>query len=164
MFHICVAPLLAVLVLVGGSAEPVRRHCQIPCGIYGDKMRVAMILEDAATIEKGMMMIGELSKESPVNYNQLVRWVQNKDTHAQAIQDNVAAYWLAQRVKTPKPGEMPDKYFGQLVLMHGITVAAMKCKQTTDPAHVATLREKAQAFSATYFSEEDLKHLREHAK
>ena len=35
-------------------------HCQVPCGIYGDLMRVQMIMEDAATIAKGMAQIEEL--------------------------------------------------------------------------------------------------------
>ncbi len=30
-------------------------HCQVPCGIYGDKMRVDMMMEDLATIEKAMV-------------------------------------------------------------------------------------------------------------
>ena len=51
----------------------------------------------------------------------------------------------------------------QLELLHRITVAAMKCKQTTDTAHVATLRTLAHEFSETYFSKEDMEHLKEHS-
>jgi len=86
----------------------------------------------------------------------------NKDQHAQKIQDTVAGYWLAQRVKQPTEAGGREKYLKQLELMHGITVAAMKCKQTTDPAWVGKLREHLAAFSKTYFSAEDLKHLEEH--
>ena len=50
----------------------------------------------------------------------------------------------------------------QLELMHGLTVAAMKCKQTTDVAHVATLRKLTDAFAGTYFSKEDLEHMKGH--
>jgi hypothetical protein len=46
--------------------------------------------------------------------------------------------------------------------MHRITVAAMKCKQTTDKSHVEALRKTALEFSATYFSGEDLEHIRSH--
>ena len=144
-----------------------KRHCQVPCGIYGDKMRIDMIMEDAATIAKGMKSLGDLAKESSPNYNQIVRWTMNKDQHAQAIQDNVAAYWLAQRIKAPKNASdmgARSKYLKQLELMHGITVAAMKCKQTTDAAWVKKLREHALAFSATYFSKEDLEHIKSHHK
>ena len=38
-------------------------HCQVPCGIYGDRMRIDMLMEDAATIEKGMAMITQLEAE-----------------------------------------------------------------------------------------------------
>ena len=55
--------------------------------------------------------------------------------HAQAIQDQVAAYWLAQRIKAPQDEGGKDRYHRQLELMHGITVAAMKCKQTTVRSH-----------------------------
>lgn len=141
--------------------EPTPVHCQVPCGIYGDKMRIDMLMEDAATIEKGMGMITQLESEGGTNTNQMVRWVMNKDQHAQAIQETVASYWMAQRVKAPKDDSEAGKakYFGQLSTMHGITVAAMKCKQTTDPAHVARLRELALEFSSMYFSDEDLKHI-----
>jgi len=140
-------------------------HCQVPCGIYGDRMRIDMLMEDAATIEKGMQSIAELEGSADHSPNQLVRWIMNKDEHAQAIQERTASYWLAQRIKAPKQsddGKARAKYLRQLELMHGITVAAMKCKQTTDTAHVETLRKLALDFSATYFSSEDLGHIREH--
>ncbi len=145
-----------------GAASP--RHCQVPCGIYGDSMRIDMLMEDAATIEKGMGVIQELEASKDASSNQLVRWILAKDEHAQSIQETVASYWLAQRIKAPKEDtpEARDKYHTQLAQMHGITVAAMKCKQTTDKAHVAKLRELALAFSDTYFSGKDLEHIRSH--
>lgn len=136
-------------------------HCQVPCGIYGDKMRIDMLLEDAATIEKAMEKI----EADDTSRNQMVRWVTTKEQHAQKIQDRVAAYWLTQRIKAPEGAdqEAKAKYHRQLSLMHGLTVAAMKCKQTTDAAHVEQLRSLAETFSETYFSDEDLEHLKEHA-
>jgi nickel superoxide dismutase len=138
-------------------------HCQVPCGIYGDKMRIDMLMEDTATIEKGMKMLQDMDKEEDPSKNQVVRWVMNKDDHAQAIQNTVASYWLAQRIKTPAEGAdaaAQAKYGKQLELMHRITVAAMKCKQTTDSTHPSTLRSLGLAFSKTYFSAEDLEHIR----
>lgn len=159
---------LAALVLTSlaplGSPAPAPYHCQVPCGIYGDRMRVDMLMEDAATIEKGMGQITALEEAGGKPANQLVRWVVTKDEHAAKIQEQVASYWLAQRVKAPAEGDAEGraKYVRQLELMHGITVAAMKCKQTTDAAHVATLRRLALEFSGTYFSAEDLEHIRAH--
>jgi len=66
-------------------------HCEIPCGIYGDSLRVAIIKEHISTVEKSMNQINLLSQESPVNYNQLVRWVTNKEEHSTKIQDIVSA-------------------------------------------------------------------------
>ena len=140
-------------------------HCQVPCGIYGDQMRIDMLMEDAATIEKGMTQLVAMDSEEAPSKNQMVRWVMNKDQHSQNIQEMVAAYWLAQRIKTPKDASdeaAMKKYHGQLETMHRITVAAMKCKQTTDVANVNELRRLALKFSSTYFGPEDLKHINEH--
>lgn len=176
---ICLALAAAAAAIVGAAggpgtatehpASPVAstgsRHCQIPCGIYGDKMRIDMIMEDTATVEKGMKQIKQLGAEKPVNYNQIVRWTVNKDEHATRIQENIADYWLAQRIKAPGEGagdEAMETYSRQLALLHHVIVAAMKCKQTTDTAWPARLRETVMTFSGTYFSEEDLEHLKEH--
>ena len=142
------------------TSAPVR-HCQVPCGIYGDRMRIDMLMEDCDTIEKGMMMLAQFDKEESPSKNQIVRWVVNKEEHAQAIQDQVAAYWLAQRIKAPKDGKK-DKYLSQLEMMHGITVAAMKCKQGIDVQQVANLRKLALQFSESYFKKDDLDHIRSH--
>ncbi len=146
------------------TPEPAPFHCQVPCGIYGDQMRIDMLMEDLQTIEKGMAQIREMESGELV-YNQMVRWVMTKDEHAQKIQDQVASYWLAQRIKAPKDGSdaaAREKYLRQLELMHQITVAAMKCKQTTDAAHVEAARRAILAFADTYFDEEARKHIREH--
>ncbi len=146
-------------------SAPSAFHCQVPCGIYGDHMRIEMMLEDAATIEKGMTQVLAMERSENTSSNQIVRWVMTKESHAQSIQDQVAQYWLAQRIKTPKDGASPEdatKYARQLQLLHEITVTAMKCKQTTEVEHVAQLRQLASKFAATYFSAEDMEHLRSH--
>lgn len=144
------------------TPEPVVFHCQVPCGIYGDKLRIDMLMEDCATIEKGMGQIAALEATGGLDKNQLVRWIMTKDEHAQMIQDQVASYWLAQRIKLPELDAAKTKYHGQLEMLHGITVSAMKCKQTVDPANVAKIRALIEAFSKTYFTADDMQHLKEH--
>lgn len=142
---------------------PAALHCQVPCGIYGDRLRIDLLMEDATTIRKGMQQITALEAEGPAN--QLVRWVMNKDTHAQSIQDQVAAYWLAQRIKTPAAdadAAAQAAYLDKLAHLHRITVHAMKCKQTTDTAHVDALEKDVLAFSQLYFTKEDAKHILDH--
>ncbi|MDG1500692.1 MAG: superoxide dismutase [Ni] [Planctomycetota bacterium] len=144
---------------------PTAFHCQVPCGIYGDKMRIDMLMEESATIAKSMKLIETIEGEEAFNRNQMVRWIMTKEEHAASIQETVASYWLAQRVKAPTDRTDADamtNYYRQLELMHGITVSAMKCKQTIEPTHVDRIRDLAKLFSATYFSEEDQKHLSEH--
>jgi len=158
---------VAILVFSSLVAHPPApaRHCQIPCGIYSDMVRVDLLLEDVATITKGMKQIDELSSGGDVNYNQLVRWISNKDEHAGRIQSMVADYWLAQRIKPPKDAgdeKARNRYLYQLELLHHINVHAMKCKQTTDVANAEKIRTLTSALAKSYFSEEDLKHLKEH--
>ncbi|MEA2105654.1 MAG: superoxide dismutase [Ni], partial [Bacteroidota bacterium] len=91
-------------------------HCEIPCGIYEDTLRIELIKEHITTIEKSMNMIIELSKEENPNYNQIVRWVVNKDEHAQKLQDIVSQYFMYQRIKpvSPENKEMYEKYIERL--------------------------------------------------
>ena len=137
-----IAALLTVLVFVSSAGA----HCQIPCGIYDDQLRAKLIAEHAGTIEKSMQQIIALGKANPVNYNQLVRWVSNKESHATEIQDIVAEYFLTQRIK-------PDQknYSEKLTALHKIMLAAMKCKQTTDVSHVSDLRAHLKEFEKLYF-------------
>ncbi len=151
-----IVPIALVAAAILGVAPTVRAHCQIPCGIYDDELRVQLIEEHITTVEKSMDQVTALGKESPVNYNQLVRWVNNKELHAQEIQDIVTAYFMAQRVKVPaqREGEAWEAYVTQLSLLHQIQVAAMKAKQTTDPQWIAELRSLVKAFRTTYFGDE----------
>ena len=140
------------LIWVMLSAVPAFSHCEIPCGIYGDEMRFAMMKEDIATIEKSMKQIVELSKQASPNHNQIVRWVQNKEHHADKIRDVVTQYFLAQRVKPvlSKGSAEHDAYLNKLKLLHEMIVTSMKCKQTTDLAHVEKLKQLLDAFSKAY--------------
>jgi nickel superoxide dismutase len=135
------------------AAQNLLAHCQIPCGIYDDPARFTELKEHITTIEKSMNQILELGKETKnPNYNQLVRWVQNKDNHADEFSEIVTYYFLAQRIK-PAPADDAKaypKYVEQLTLLHQMVVAAMKAKQTTDLQHVETLRALVKKFEASY--------------
>ena len=138
-------------------AAPAAAHCQIPCGIYDDELRVQLIEEHITTIEKSMNQIVALSKASPVDYNQLVRWVDNKEEHAQKIQDIVTAYFMAQRIKMPADHgdeNSTNEYLHKLALLHAIQIHAMKAKQSTDLGQVETLRKLVAKFRVAYFGDE----------
>ncbi|MEM6672121.1 MAG: superoxide dismutase [Ni] [Planctomycetota bacterium] len=164
-----IAPLLvAPAPAAAQPAPPV--HCQVPCGIYGDHLRIELLREHATTIEKAMKEIERLSAEDKtgLNFNQMVRWISTKDEHAQVIQDQLAQYWLAQRIKKADPADESDagkrarrRYSGQLFSLHEMTVAAMKCKQTVDVENVRSFRKALDTFKKAYFSAEDLKKLEE---
>lgn len=159
--HWILAVLISTLFLF--IAPAVWSHCEIPCGIYGDKSRIDILYEHVTTVEKSMKQIEALQAESKINYNQLVRWVNNKEEHANEIQEIVTQYFMTQRVKPKGDGDAArTTYVKQLTALHGMLVLAMKAKQTTDTAHCTALRKHIDSFSASYFSAEDLKHVREH--
>jgi len=148
--------LVAVAVFIAMSfalVQPVLSHCEVPCGIYDDKMRIEMIREHIATIEKAMQSIASLSGESPVNYNQIVRWTVNKEKHAEHLQEIVQQYFMTQRVKPvhSDDGTPAKGYVDQLTLLHMMLVHAMKAKQTTDLQEVEALRSLTDKFSNVYF-------------
>jgi len=151
---------LAVSVLAMVFASMVYSHCQIPCGIYDDKARISMIDEHIATIEKSMKQITELSAQSEKNFNQIVRWVQNKENHADYIMEIASDYFMAQRLKpVDKPqGQDYEKYVKQLTLLHGLLVYSTKAKQTTDLSNVEKLRTLLAEFQTVYFEEDIHKH------
>ena len=139
------------------AAVPVSAHCQIPCGIYDDGLRVQLIEEHITTVEKSMNQIISLGAAEKVDYNQLVRWVSNKEAHAQEIQDIVTAYFMAQRIKPPVSHDNETEvkvYLHKLALLHAIQIHAMKAKQSTDLEEIAILRDLVGKFRTAYFGEE----------
>ena len=135
------------------SFSPAFSHCEIPCGIYGDETRFAMLEEDIATVEKSMKLIVELSKAGEKNYNQIVRWVENKEKHATLIQETVSQYFMTQRIKPADENNQAEykKYTEQLRLLHEMLIYAMKAKQSTDLVNVEKLRSRVLTFKALYF-------------
>lgn len=121
-------------------------HCQIPCGIYDDHARVQSMLEDAATVEKSVNLINELAgKTDAQSQNQLVRWVNNKERHAQNIISTLSDYFLTQRVKASQ-----QDYSERLIKHHAVIVAAMQAKQNADQQFVVALKASIEAISPYY--------------
>jgi len=144
--------LMSYGLLVFVSSPKVFSHCEIPCGIYDDPMRLNMMAEHIGTIEKSMRLIKELSAQDDKNYNQLVRWIENKEKHADYLTDIVTQYFMTQRIK---PVEQTDQeaykqYTHKLTLLHKMMVDSMKCKQTTDLANVEKLRVYLSEFRTAY--------------
>ncbi len=140
-----------VTVSSGLLVQQASAHCQIPCGIYDDHARVTAMLEDAATVEKSIKLINELAGKSDAqSQNQLVRWVVNKENHAQKIISSISDYFLTQRVKSSQ-----DDYTDRLVKHHAVIVAAMKAKQNSDMASASALKESIEALIPYYPEHQD---------
>ena len=132
-------------------------HCQIPCGIYNDALRIIQINEHLVTINKAMEEIVKLSEEDmPLSRNQLNRWITAKEDHATKIQRIVSDYFLTQRIKATN-----SQYTDQTILLQKLLVAAMKCKQTVDTNNVKLGQDLIDQFVEIYFDEHGIKHLNE---
>jgi len=145
--------IILVVLLSFATTKPNFAHCEIPCGIYQDSLRIELIKEHIITIEKSMNMIVKLSKEGDKNYNQIVRWVVNKEEHAKKIQDIVSQYFLHQRIKLTDADDKVKhaKYLKQLASLHEILVYSMKAKQTTKLTNIEKLNAAVEKFSGLYF-------------
>jgi len=147
--------VIVAVAFVSLTASKAFAHCQIPCGIYDDALRFSLLEEEVTTIEKAIKTIEELSAAKSPNYNQIVRWVENKDHHADELSEIVTYYFMAQRLK---PAEKKDeaaysKYIGELTSLHEMIVYSMKAKQTTDLENVERLRALIEQFKASYLGE-----------
>jgi len=138
--------IVAAALLTAALPGPARAHCQLPCGMYNDHARIVSMLEDAATIERSIVVIAEMSgKTDPQSHNQLIRWTMNKEQHAQNIIAAISDYFLTQRVKP----EQKD-YGARLAKHHAVIIAAMKAKQHADMEHVNALKNSITELLAYY--------------
>lgn len=150
MRKILTASLFAIL-LTAGVYSTANAHCEIPCGIYHDELRFDLMEEHIQTIEKSMAQIEELSAAGDKNYNQLVRWITNKEDHADKLMEIVTQYFMTQRIKPVAADDAHhDDYLKKVEALHQMLVEAMKCKQTTDHAHVENLRTLLTSFEEMY--------------
>jgi nickel superoxide dismutase len=131
-------------------------HCEIPCGIYDDHMRIHMMEENITTMEKAIKEIRDLTgKTTPKDQNQLTRWIMTKEKHARKFQEIVWQYFFTQRVKpvSPDKGEAYKIYQKKIELLHQLSFYAMKVKQNVDTKYTDKLRELLSEFEQLYFKD-----------
>lgn len=102
-----------------------------------------------------MVQINELSTVgTPLAFNQMTRWVNNKESHAEKIITAVSEYSLCQRVKpfgaAGSPFESQEDYVDALLAHHAVMTAAMKAKQNVDVSFVEALEHAVEDFSKMY--------------
>merc|ERR1712190_562469 len=102
-----------------------------------------------------MVQINELSSNpNALNINQMTRWVNTKEEHSGKIISLMSEYCLCQRVKPVGDPKSPFKeekdYIAALQAHHAVMLAAVKCKQTVDPANSDTLDSACVEMSKMY--------------
>ncbi|WP_411827662.1 superoxide dismutase [Ni] [Luteolibacter sp. AS25] len=145
---------LLAAALVFAVPATVSAHCQVPCGIYDDDNVIQSMHTDWVTIEKASKQIIELSKDPAANAHQLTRWIMNKESHCQDLQEKILNYFLAQRLALPEDDAAKEAYTKKLTLCHEIIVTTMKCKQSTDAANVDKLHDLLHTFQGEFGSKE----------
>jgi nickel superoxide dismutase len=144
------------LLALGAALEPALAHCQVPCGIYDDAARIARLQEDKATIEKAMAQVNALAGQTDAqSLNQLARWIDTKEQHADNIIEIVSQYFLTQKVK---PADAANEaahsaYLESLRDHHIVMVMAMKCKQNADPSIAILLGQAIDDLAAHYVAD-----------
>ena len=150
------------IIFAAFGLNKIHAHCQVPCGIYDDAVRIIQIREHVTTIEKAMKQIDQLTSDesSSQNMNQLIRWINTKEEHATFIQSIIADYFLAQRIKHKKNNEPGrQQYVDQTLLLQQIIVAAMKSKQSIDKSGPESVSILLNQFVELYFDEHGKNHL-----
>lgn len=131
--------ILAILFAL--STGQLSAHCQIPCGIYHDQMVVNGLKEDVETLTKSVNAIHTNAKVTAQDQNQLIRWVMNKEKHADKLANTLVEYFLKQRI-TLDAEKLQDK----VVSVHKMLVLSMKVKQSVDLGTVAELKKELNTF------------------
>jgi nickel superoxide dismutase len=143
---------LATLTLL--PVQTALAHCEVPCGIYADQRRFEQMLEDHTTIAKAITSINELAGMNDAqSKNQLVRWINTKESHATNTQHIIAQYFMTQRIKSTDMAGA-EAYTKKLTAAHAVMVAAMQCKQSTDAATAADLHKAILDFHQAYEGKE----------
>ncbi len=150
-----VKALVSLVVLIA-AASNVMAHCEIPCGIFTDRLRFEELREHFETIEKSMVSIDELSEADQVDHNNLVRWIMNKEDHVDKVHKIVYQYFLNQRVAPVAGSEEEgwDNYVKQLTLLHNILVESMRCRHSTETDHIENLRNLLDEYEKVYFGDD----------
>jgi len=140
---------LGILLFSLSGLREAQAHCEIPCGIFDDHMRIHMIEEHITTIYKSMASIQALyrEKDSAQTLNQTVRWIDLKEKQATKIQEIMSQYFLAQRIT---PGMGQAVYTNLLKKAHRLIVLAMKTKQTVNAGIIKDLRKTLKSFEKAY--------------
>jgi predicted type IV restriction endonuclease len=115
-------------------------------------MMAAEVKQCVTTIKKAMVQIKEIyaaGTPGPQEMNQIVRWINTKEEHANKIITAVSEYCLCQRVKKEVFASEND-YVEALKSHHSVMQAAMKCKQTVDEAAVHALEHAVGDFEKMY--------------
>ncbi len=126
---------------------PVERasaHCDIPCKIY-DPVSAQLA---ALSVIRLLDLINEVEEG---NTAQLIRLVQEKETHAEKVKHEIRIIW-GDYFKAPQIEKFPDVH----ELVHKIMMTGSACKQTVSREKGAELLQLVNQFSEYFWATKDV--------
>lgn len=136
--------LLSLTLSFAPLATPsLEAHCQMPCGIYDDSLVFGDMKQCLATMAKAVAEISSHEMDSPAAINQMIRWVGKKDLHSDRFSEDVAEYFLKQRIPLDA-----DNLDAKLKSAHILLVLSMRAKQTVDAQLIEDLKKEFERFYA----------------
>ncbi len=125
--------------------KTVSAHCDIPCKIYDPATAQIAVL----TMIRMMDLINELGAKDTLSIKdqaQLVRLVNEKETHGQKVKEEVRVIW-GDYFKQPQFEQVPNIH----ELVHNIMLQASKAKQGVDRADGLALLELVNEFAEAFW-------------
>jgi len=118
-----------------------------------DRLAFAQMAGHIEGIEKSINQIITLSQAGKTSVNQIVWWIQNKEEHANRLNEKIALYFMGQRLK---PTESPDtkqqkRRTEVLNLLQKLLFYSNKAKQFNSFSNVRQLKSLLEQVRACYF-------------
>lgn len=125
--------------------EPVRAHCDIPCGIY-DPISAQIA---ALTVVRMMDLMADLGtgEKDMTGTNNMARYIEVKEEHAEKTKNEIRVIWG----DFIKPDHL-EKYPELHKIVHEIMALGSKSRQTADRTNGVALVEKVNDFAEIFWA------------
>ncbi len=135
-------------IFVNFSRLELSAHCQMPCGIYHDEMVYDQIDQYTETMYKGITVMNQNKLESVHDFNDLTRWIMEKEKESNDIAQLINVYFLQQKIK---PGE--PETAKRLTTAHKLLFLLVAIKQNNDLKFVDQFIKQWEEFKLMFHPE-----------
>ncbi len=123
-------------------------HCQMPCGIYHDEMVYDQIDQYAETMYKGITVMNGNKLDSVHDFNDLTRWILEKEKESNTTAELISSYFLQQKIKPDEPETVK-----RLVAAHKLLFLIVAIKQNNEVKFVEQFAKQWDEFKLMFHPE-----------